>query len=163
MASERVLEEKKKIINEIKNKVKNAETIVLFDYRGLSDNDSKELRKNLRDNESDYKIYKNTLLKIALKDLDINLDAHLEGPTAIAFSKDQLSPVKILSEFAKKHEDLKLKVGIVDGKISDQNILKELALIPSREGLYTMLAGGLIGIVKDLSVALNLYAEKKEN
>lgn len=163
MASERVLEEKKKIINEIKNKVKNAETIVLFDYRGLSDNDSKELRKNLRDNESDYKIYKNTLLKIALKDLDIDLDAHLEGPTAIAFSKDQLSPVKILSEFAKKHEDLKLKVGIVDGKISDQNILKELALIPSREGLYTMLAGGLIGIVKDLSVALNLYAEKKEN
>lgn len=163
MASEKVLEEKKKIINEIKNKVKNAETIVLFDYRGLSDNDSKQLRKTLRDNESDYKIYKNTLLKIALKDLDIDLDTHLEGPTAIAFSKDQLSPVKILSEFAKKHEDLKLKIGIVDGKITDQNILKELALIPSREGLYTMLAGGLIGIVKDLSIALNLYAEKKES
>ncbi|HPE15113.1 MAG TPA: 50S ribosomal protein L10 [Bacilli bacterium] len=163
MASERVLDEKKKIVSEIKDKVKEAETVVLFDYRGLTDNESKDLRKELRDNDSDYKIYKNTLLKIALKDLDINLSEYLEGPTAIAFSTDQLSPIRVLSTFAKKHDALILKAGIVDGKVSDENVLKSLASIPSREGLYTMLAGGMIQIAKDLSIALNLYSKQKEN
>lgn len=163
MASERVLDEKKKIVSEIKDKVKEAETVVLFGYRGLTDNESKDLRKELRDNDSDYKIYKNTLLKIALKDLDINLSEYLEGPTAIAFSTDQLSPIRVLSTFAKKHDALILKAGIVDGKVSDENVLKSLASIPSREGLYTMLAGGMIQIAKDLSIALNLYSKQKEN
>ena len=71
MASERILNAKKQVVEEIKNKVKDADTIVLFDYRGLTDNESKALRRELRDNDSDYKIYKNTLLRIALKDLDI--------------------------------------------------------------------------------------------
>ena len=163
MASERVLDEKKKIVSEIKDKVKQAETVVLFDYRGLTDNESKDLRNELRDNDSDYKIYKNTLLKIALKDLDVNLNEYLEGPTAIAFSTDQLSPIRVLSTFAKKHDALIMKAGIVDGKVSDENVLKSLASIPSREGLYTMLAGGMIQIAKDLSIALNLYSEQKEN
>ncbi len=163
MPSSKILDEKKKVVDEIKSKLSEAKTIVLFDYSGLSDNDAKNLRIKLKENDSTYKIYKNTLLKIAFKDLDINLDEQLEGPTAIAFSSDQLSPVKVLDKFSKKHKALVLKAGIVDGKISDNALLKQLASIPSREGLYTMLAGGLIGIARDLSIALDLYSKQKEN
>ncbi len=163
MASERILNAKKQVVEEIKNKVKDADTIVLFDYRGLTDNETKALRRELRDNDSDYKIYKNTLLKIALKDLDINLDEHLEGPTAIAFSKDQLAPVRVLDKFSKKHDALVLKAGIVDGKVSDNALLKQLASIPSREALYAMLASGMMGIVKNLALSLDLYSKQKEN
>jgi len=161
VASEKILNAKREIVDEIKSRVSDAESIVLFDYRGLSDNESKSLRRELRDNDADYKIYKNTLLKIALRDLNIDLDQYLEGPTAIAFSKDQLSPVKVLAGFAKKNDNLELKVGIVDGKVSDTALLKQLASIPSRDGLYAMVAAGLMGIAKDLSIALNMYAEEK--
>lgn len=162
MPSKKVLDEKKVVVSEIKDKAANAKSIVLFDYRGLTDNDSKELRVKLKEADSDYKVYKNTLLKIAFKDLDINFDEFLEGPTAIAFSKDDIAAIKVLSDAAKKNDALVLKAGLVEGNIADQAKLKEFASIPSREGLYTMLAAGMIGLVKDLSIALNLYAEQKE-
>ena len=87
----------------------------------------------------------------------------MEGPTAISFSSDALAPVKVLAEFAKKHEALELKVGIVDGKISDITTLNKLATIPSRDTLLTMLAAGMLGKVKDLSICLDLYAKQMEN
>lgn len=162
MPSKKVLDEKKVVVSEIKDKAASAKSIVLFDYRGLTDNDSKELRVKLKEADSDYKVYKNTLLKIAFRDLDINFDEFLEGPTAIAFSNDDIAAIKVLSDVSKKNEALVLKAGLVEGNIADQAKLKEFASIPSREGLYTMLAAGMIGIVKDLSIALNLYAEQKE-
>lgn len=163
MPSTKVLEAKKEIVDEIKNKLNNSKTVVLFDYSGLTDADSKDLRLKLKESSSDYKIYKNTLLKLAFKDLNIDLDNYLEGPTAIVFSSDDIAAIKILSDCAKTHKTLQLKAGIVEGNVSDKNKLDEFAKIPSREGLYTMLAGGMIGIVKDLSIALNLLAEQKEN
>ena len=163
MPSAKVLEEKKLVVNEIKDKVNNAKTLVLFDYRGLTDEVTKDLRTKLRETDSVYKVYKNTLLKIAFKDLGIKLDEFLEGPTAIAFSNDDVAAIKVLADIAKTNEALVLKAGVVEGNIADQVKLAEFAKIPSREGLYTMLAGGLIGIVKDLSIALNLYTEQKEN
>lgn len=163
MPSKKVLDVKKDIVSEIKDKASNAKSIVLFDYRGLTDSDSKDLRIKLRETDSDYKVYKNTLLKLAFKDLDIDFDKYLEGPTAIAFSKDEIAAIKVLADAGKKNEALVLKAGYVEGSVADQAKLKEFASIPSREGLYTMLAGGMIGIVKDLSIALNLYAEQKEN
>ncbi len=163
MASTKILEAKQVVIDEIKDKVKNASTIVLFDYRGLTDNEIKDLRRKLRDNQSDYKVYKNTLMARAFADLKIDLDASLFGPSALAYSTDQIAPIKVLSEFAKKHKALILKVGVVDGEVSDDKKLTILANIPSREGLLTMLAGGMIGIVRDLAIALDLYAKEKEN
>ncbi len=163
MPSIKILDEKKQIVGEIKEKLNNSKTIVLFDYQGLSDNDSKDLRIKLKASDSDYKIYKNTLLKLAFKDLGINLGDYLEGPTAIVFSSDDISAIKILSDCAKKNKNLELKAGIVEGNVADSNKLSEFANIPSREGLYTMLAGCMITIVKDLSIALNLLAEQKEN
>ena len=163
MANVKILEQKQKIIDEVKTRVEENNSIVLFDYRGMTDNDTKDLRIKLRENDSDYKVYKNTLLKIALKDLNIDLDSYLEGPTAIAFSNDDIAAIKVLSECSKNNSALVLKAGMVEGNVADKDKLDEFAKIPSREGLYTMLAGGMIQIVKDLSIALNLYTEQKEN
>ena len=134
----------------------------MFDYRGLTDNESKELRRTLRESGSDYKVFKNTLMARAFNDLSIDLSSSLEGPSALAFGTDAIAPIKVLSDFAKTHPALILKVGIVDGEISDQKALAELAKIPSREGLLTMLAGAMIGIPKDLSICLDLYTKQKE-
>ena len=163
MPSTKSLELKQAVVSEIKDKCNGAKSIVLFDYRGLTDNQIKDLRIKLRENDSEYKVYKNTLLKIAFKDLDIDFDGYLTGPTAIAFSNDDVAAVKVLSDTAKKNEALVLKAGYIESSVCDKTKLDEFAKIPSREGLYTMLAGGMIGIVKDLSIALNLYSEQKEN
>ena len=162
MASEKALAKKQVIIDEIKDRVNNASTIVLFDYRGLTDAETKELRVKLRETNSDYKVYKNTLMSRAFNELDIDLNDALTGPSAFAFSEDQVAPIKILSEFAKDHEALKLKVGIIDGEKADQAKLAEYATLPSRDDLLTMLAGGMIGIVRDLSICLDLYSQQKE-
>ena len=163
MASKIILAEKQAVIDEIKDRAQNAKTIVLFDYRGITDGEAKELRIKLRESNADYKVYKNTLMARAFNDLGIDLNEALSGPSAFAFSDDQIAPIKILSEFAKEHPALVLKVGIVDGEKADQAKLAEYATIPSREGLLTMLAGGMIGIVRDLSICLDLYSNQKEN
>lgn len=162
MANAKIIEKKQSTVAEIKDKVQNASSVVLFDYRGLSVAEVTELRRLLRDSGSDYKVYKNTLTKRAMDELDIHLDEYLAGPSAISFSADQLAPIKVLSDFAKKHDKLELKVGIVDGKISGLEELQQLAAIPSREGLLTMLAGGMIATVKDLAIALDLYSKQQE-
>ena len=162
MASEKILMQKQTVIDEIKERAQNAKTIVLFDYRGITDSEAKELRCKLRESNSDYKVYKNTLMARAFNDLGIDLNAELNGPSAFAFGEDQIAPIKTLSEFAKDHPALVLKVGIVDGEKADAAKLAEYATIPSREGLLTMLAGGMIGIARDLSICLDLYSQQKE-
>lgn len=162
MASEAILKQKQVVIDEIKGRVEAAKTIVLFDYRGITDSEAKELRCKLRESNSDYKVYKNTLMARAFNDLGIDLNAELNGPSAFAFGDDQIAPIKTLSEFAKNHPALVLKVGIVDGEKADAAKLAEYATIPSRDGLLTMLAGGMIGIARDLSICLDLYSQQKE-
>ena len=162
MASEKILAKKQEVIDEIKSKVESNSSVVIFAYRGLTDEESKELRKSLRDTDSDYKVYKNTLMARAFNDLDIDLNDYLQGSSALAYGTDAIAPIKVLADFAKKHEALELKVGIVDGEISDKEKLAKLATIPSREGLLTMLAAGMMGIPKDLSICLDLYAKQKE-
>ena len=162
MASEKILKQKQAIIDEIKDRVSNAKSIVLFDYRGITDSEAKELRIKLRENNSDYKVFKNTLMARAFNDLGIDLKEGLTGPSAFAYSSDQVAPVKVISDFAKDHPALILKVGIVDGDKADQAKLAEYAALPSRDQLLTMLAGGMIGIVRDLSICLDLYSKQKE-
>lgn len=162
MANAKILEQKQVVIDEIKEKFANAKSVVLFDPRGLKVSEVTELRRNLRESGSDYKVYKNTLAKRALMESGLELDNYLEGPTAISFSEDELAPVKIISEFAKSHEALELKAGVVEGKVATLEDLKSYAAIPSREGLLTMLAGGMIGVVRDLSICLDLYSKEKE-
>ncbi|MCI9110340.1 MAG: 50S ribosomal protein L10 [Bacilli bacterium] len=162
MANQKILDKKQEIINEISAKTKDASSVVLFEYQGLTAMETNALRRILRESESDFKIYKNTLVKRAMDTLKIDLNEHLEGPKAMAFGSDAVAPIKALSDFAKKHPALVLKVGIVEGEIADEAKLKELSTIPSREGLLTMLAGGLMGTVRDLSIGLDLYSKQLE-
>ena len=163
MASQKILAQKQLVIDEIKERASNAKTIVLFDYRGMTDCETKELRIKLKESNSDYKVYKNTLMARAFNDLGIDLNDELNGPSAFAYGEDQIAPIKTLADFAKDHPALVLKVGIVDGEKADQAKLAEYATIPSREGLLTMLAGGMIGIARDLSICLDLYSQQKED
>ncbi len=162
MASEKILKQKQVVIDEIKAHVHDSVSVVLFDYRGLTDYDTKQLRRKLRENNSDYKVYKNTLMARAFNDMNIDLNAELKGPSAFAYGMDQVATVKVLTEFKKDHPALELKVGIIDGEKADQAKLAEYASLPSREGLLTMLAGGMIGLARDLSICLDLYAKQKE-
>ena len=162
MASEKILMQKQTVIDEIKDRAEKASTIVLFDYRGITDSEAKELRIKLRESNSDYKVYKNTLMARAFNDLGIDMNEELNGSSAFAFGEDQVAPIKTLSDFAKDHPALVLKVGIVDGEKADQAKLAEYATLPSREGLLTMLAGGMMGIARDLSICLDLYSQQKE-
>lgn len=162
MANQKIIARKQETVNEITNKVKESSSTVLFEYHGLTVNETMELRRKLKESGSEYKVYKNTLVKRALDSLNINMDSELNGPKAIAFGTDAVAPIKVLSDFAKDHPALVMKMGYVDGQIADTNMLKQLASIPSREGLLTMLASGLMGVVKDLSICLDLYSKDLE-
>ena len=162
MANQKIIARKQETVNEITNKVKESSSTVLFEYHGLTVNETMELRRKLRDAGSEYKVYKNTLVKRALDSLNIDMDSELNGPKAIAFGTDAVAPIKVLSDFAKDHPALVMKVGYIDGQIADTNMLKQLASIPSRDTLLTMLASGLMGVVKDLSICLDLYSKDLE-
>lgn len=161
MANVKILERKQGIIDEIAAKAKESAAVVLFDYQGLTVTETNELRRKLKETGSDLKIYKNTLTKRALDSLNIDL-GELGGPKAVAFGTDAVAPIKVLSDYAKNHPALSLKVGYVDGSVADEAMLKELSQIPSREGLLTMLAGGLMQTVKDFAIALDLHAQNLE-
>ena len=164
MASTKIIESKGNIVNEISDKVKNSESVILFSYQGLTVADMAELRRSLKNIDSEVKVYKNTLVKRALDSLKINLeDSFLEGPNAIVFGKELLEPIKAISEFAKSHEAAVIRVGIISGEVADLDVINKYATIPSRETLLTQLASGMMAYVRDLSIALDLYADKKEN
>ena len=162
MASTKILEQKKKTVDEIVDKLKTSESVIIFQYQGMSVADLSDLRRKLKEVQAEVKVYKNTLLKRAADELNINLDDFLAGPNAILFGKTLLEPIKIISEFAKSNDKLDIRVGIISGDVADISVIKEYASIPSREGLLTMLAGGMMQYVKDLAISLNLYAEKME-
>lgn len=161
MPSDKVLQLKKKTVDEIATKIKNSTAVLLVGYRGLTVAEVSELRRNLREKNTDFKIYKNTLTKRAFDNLQINIDdSYLAGPNALAFSPDAATPLKILSGFSKKHKALELRLGIIDGEITNREKLQAIAILPSREELLTMLAGGMLGVVKELAICLDLLAEQ---
>ena len=160
MASKKILEAKSAVVSEISDKVKASESVIVFSYQGLTVAEFTELRRNLKDANGEVKIYKNTLVR---NDLSIGMDdALLEGPNAIVFGETLLEPIKVLSKFAKEHENATIRVGIISGNVASLETINEYASIPSREGLLTQLAGGMIQYVRDLSIALNLYSEQLE-
>lgn len=162
MASAKILEQKKGVVNEIVDKLKNSESVIIFQYQGLTVDELSSLRKELKGVDSDVKVYKNTLLKRAADELNINLDGFLEGPNAILFGKSLLEPIKIISEFAKNHDKLDIRVGVINGDVADISVIKEYASIPSRDGLLTMFASGLMQYAKYFAIGIDLYAKKLE-
>lgn len=156
-------EEKQLQINDIKDKFSKATSVILVEYKGITVQDDTQLRAQCRENALDYKVYKNRLVKIALQDLEIQgYDEHLKGSTAIVFSYDDvIAPSKILVDQAKKIKVLKVKTGMVEGKMVSLDEIKVIASIPSKETLIAQILGLLQGSISSLARALSLVAEKK--
>ena len=172
---EELLQSKINLVNEIKEKIEKSQSIVFVDNKGLNVAEVTELRKNLRENGVDYKVYKNTMLKRAF-DATGNEAANdlLVGPTVVAFGiEDAVQPAKILNDFAEDNDRLEIKGGLLDGRVVSVDEVKALAKLPSREVLIAQLLGGLnapiqglatvlSGNIRGLAVALNQIREKKE-
>ena len=162
MASKKILEQKENTVKEIMAKIENSKTFLLLNYQGLTVSELAELRESLRNVNSDIKVYKNTLMSLALKNKNIELNDYMSGPNAYLFADSIIEPIKVISKFVKDHPALEIRVGYIDNEIVDTKVIASYATIPSMEGLLTMFAGGLIEHVKNLSIGLNLYAEKLE-
>lgn len=163
MANPKILEQKQAVIDEIANNVKESSSFIFLENHGLTVEETMELRRSLKKSDSELKIYKNTLVARALNTLDIDLTDELNGPKVVAFGKDIIEPIKAVAEFSKKHPNLEMKVGIVDGKVTGLDELNKLATIPSREGLLTMFASGLLAIPRDFAICLDLHSKNLEN
>jgi len=172
---EKVLEEKKQVVAEITEKVNKAQGMVLVDYRGLKVDEVTELRRKCREAGVDYKVYKNTMMRFAFEEAGLEeFNQYLTGPNAIAFGfEDPIQAAKITYEFAKKHKELEIKAGIVDGKIISTAEVENLASLPSKEVLIAQVLGGLNapiagfanvlqGTIRKLVYALNGVIEKQE-
>ena len=164
MPNAKVLEQKKAQVASLVEKIKNSPAGVLVDYKGINVADDTALRKELRENGVEYSVVKNTMLKFAAQEVGFDgMIEHLNGTTAIAIaSEDVVAPAKILAKFAKDHDKLELKAGIVEGKVADAKELAKYASIPSRETLLTMIAAGLKSPLRDVAICLDLYAKQKQ-
>ena len=151
-------------VAEIKEKLEKAQAVILADYQGLTVEEDTQLRKTLRDNGLEYKVYKNTLVTLAVKDLGIEgIEGYLEGPVAIAFGyEDATAPARVLYDFAKDHKKLELKAGIVEGEVFDTEKVNQLATIPSKEVLIAKLLGSIKAPLSNLAYLLSAIKDQKE-
>ena len=158
------IKKKKVVVEEITSKLKESKSTIIVDYRGLNVAEVTELRKQLREANVEFKVYKNTMTRRAVEQAELDgLNDFLTGPNAIAFStEDVVAPAKVLNEFAKKHEALEIKAGVIEGKVSTVEEVKALAELPSREGLLSMLLSVLQAPVRNLALATKAVAEQKE-
>lgn len=149
------IEAKAQVVSEIKEKFQGSSGVVIADYRGITVAQATELRAQLRQAGVEYRVLKNTMVSRAANEVGIEgLDVYLEGPTAVAFSADPVAPAKVIAEFAKEVKTLKIKGGVVEGKVIGSEGVKALAELPSREVLLAQVVRGmqapLVGMVNVL-------------
>ena len=160
------LELKQAVVNEIKEKLDGANSLVLVDYKGINVEDVTELRKRFREAGVEYKVYKNTLFKRATMGSSFEgLNDQFQGTVAVAFGvNDAIAPAKTLNQFMKDRPKtpIAVKAGYLDGKVLDNNEVKALGDLPSKEVLVAMLLGALQGSIRNLAYMLNEIKEKKE-
>ena len=156
------VELKQPIVEEISASIKDAKSVVLVDYRGLTVEQDTQLRKNLREAGVVYKVYKNTMMNFAFKGTDFEgLSTYLEGPSAMALStEDATAPARVLAEFAKKADKLEIKAGVVEGTVYDAKGIATIASIPSREVLISRLLGSMQSPITNFARVMNQLAEK---
>jgi len=154
---------KKVKVAEIKEKFDKAESAVVVDYRGLTVEEVTELRDKFREVGVEYKVYKNNLMKLAIKGSNFeSLSGDLTGPNAVAFSYDDpVTPAKVIKEFAKDHKNLELKAGVVQGLYCDIAKITEIAEIPSREVLLAKLLGSFKAPISNFAYLLQNIVDKK--
>ncbi|GEM01794.1 large subunit ribosomal protein L10 [Halolactibacillus halophilus] len=160
----KVIEKKKQVVSEIATKLRESESTILVDYRGLDVAEVTELRKQLREAGVEFKVYKNTMSRRAAEEAELSeLNEVLVGPTAIAFSnEDVVAPAKVLNNFAKDHEALEIKGGVIQGNVASVDQIKELADLPSYEGLLSMVLSVLQAPMRNFAYATKAVAEQKE-
>ena len=156
------VELKKPIVDEISAAVKDAQSVVLVDYRGLTVEQDTQLRKQLREAGITYKVYKNTMMNFAFEGTDFEaLTSYLEGPSAIAIStEDATAPARVICKFAKTADALEVKGGMVEGIAYDAKGIMEIAKIPSREELLSKLLGSIQSPITNFARVMNQLAEK---
>ena len=156
------VELKQPIVAEISEAIKDAQSVVLVDYRGLTVEQDTNLRKQLREAGVTYKVYKNTMMNFAFKGTDFEgLAPYLEGPSAVAISTtDATAPARILAKFAKDAKALEIKAGVVEGSVYDANGMQAISQIPSREELISRLLGSMQSPITNFARVMNQLAEK---
>ena len=156
------VELKQPIVQEISENIKDAQSVVVVDYRGLTVAEDTQLRKQLREEGITYKVYKNTMMNFAFKGTDFeSLAPVLEGPSAIAISTtDATAPARVLAKFAKTDPALEIKSGVVEGSFYDAEGMKAIASVPSREELLSKFLGSIQSPITNFARVLNQIAEK---
>lgn len=159
----KAIEKKQELVNQIAEEIKESSSIIIADYRGLNVAQVTELRDNMRNEGLTFKVYKNSLVRRAMKQAGIEgLDEVLTGPNAIAFSKeDVVAPARVLNDFAKDNQNLELKAGVIEGKVSSLEEVKAIASLPSRDGLLSMLLSVLTAPMRNTALAIKAVADQK--
>ena len=166
--------QKREIIEKLAEDIKNSKSVVFVDFKGLKVNDTRALKKDLRNSGASLKVAKKTLINLALEKAGVKIDARLmEGQIALAVSEaDEVSPAKIIDGFSKKNKNIKILAGLLGSKIMKLEEIEALAKLPSKEELLAKLVGTLnapisgfvnvlAGNLRGLVQALNAMAEKK--
>ena len=156
------VELKQPLVQEISEQIKDAQSVVVVDYRGLTVAEDTQLRKQLREAGVAYKVYKNTLVNFAIKGTDFeSLSDVLEGPNAFAISTtDATAPARVIAKFAKTAPALEIKAGVVEGTFYDADGMKAIATIPSREELLSKFLGSIQSPIANFARVINQIAEK---
>ncbi|MBR0491616.1 MAG: 50S ribosomal protein L10 [Clostridia bacterium] len=165
MASEKILNQKKEEVTVLANKIKEANLVLLVDYRGINVEDVTNLRTSVRNTNAEYKVIKNNITRRALAEAGIEgLEDKLVGPTAVIMTnEDYLETTKAIYNFSKDNDYYKIKGGVVEGKVMTAEEIITIAKLPSRDTLLSMLAGALLGNISKLAVALDQVKLQKEN
>ena len=162
--SEATIAKKAQQVAEVAEQFKNASSVVVVDYLGITVEQATNLRSELRNAGVQFAVVKNSILSRAAKEAGLEgMDDVFKGPSAVAFSnEDVVAPAKILADFAKKVEALEIKAGVVEGKVSSKEEIEALAKLPSREGLLSMLLSVLQAPVRNTALAIKAVAEQKD-
>lgn len=158
-----ILAQKEADVNALTDRMSDSSSVVVVEYRGLTVEEVTNLRKALREEGVEMTVYKNTTAQRAAKNL--GWDALIEtlvGPNALVFGKDQVAPARVLAKFAKEHDKLILKNGVVDGAVVDEATIQTLASLPNKDGMLAKFASTLNAPVVKFAMTIKALAEKKE-
>jgi len=162
--SEAIIAKKAQQVSEVAEQFKNATSVVVVDYLGITVEQATNLRTELRNAGVQFAVVKNSILSRAAKEAGLEgMDDIFKGPSAVAFSnEDVVAPAKILADFAKKVEALEIKAGVIEGKVSSKEEIEALAKLPNREGLLSMLLSVLQAPVRNTALAFKAVADQKD-
>lgn len=162
--SEAIIAKKAQQVSEVAEQFKNATSVVVVDYLGITVEQATNLRTELRNAGVQFAVVKNSILSRAAKEAGLEgMDDIFKGPSAVAFSNDDVvAPAKILADFAKKVEALEIKAGVIEGKVSSKEEIESLAKLPNREGLLSMLLSVLQAPVRNTALAIKAVADQKD-